>query len=51
MIPALLLLMAAQYPGEYPAHWFAAVPEQGKPAWEILPQAAGSGEVILSKRN
>src|SRR5437588_10439389 len=35
----------------YPAHWWAAVPEQGKPAWEILPQAARAGEVIVSKRN
>ena len=35
----------------YPAHWFAPVPEAGKPDWEILPQEAGSGEVILSKRN
>lgn len=35
----------------YPAHWFAPVPEEGKPDWEILPQAAGPGEVILSKRN
>jgi predicted NAD-dependent protein-ADP-ribosyltransferase YbiA (DUF1768 family) len=35
----------------YPAHWFAAVPEAGKPDWEILPQEAGPGEVILSKRN
>jgi predicted NAD-dependent protein-ADP-ribosyltransferase YbiA (DUF1768 family) len=35
----------------YPAHWWTAVPEDGKPAWEILPQAARSGEVIVSKRN
>ena len=35
----------------YPAHWFATVPEEGKPDWEILPQAAGPGEVILSKRS
>jgi hypothetical protein len=35
----------------YPAKWFASVPEEGKPDWEILPQAAGPGEVILSKRN
>lgn len=27
------------------------MPEEGAPAWEILPQAAGPGEVILSKRN
>ncbi|MGC2236604.1 MAG: NADAR family protein [Pyrinomonadaceae bacterium] len=35
----------------YPAHWWTPVSEEGKPDWEILPQAAGRGEVILSKRN
>ena len=35
----------------YPAHWWAPVPESEKASWEILPQAAGPGEVILSKRN
>src|SRR4029453_15342905 len=35
----------------YPARWFAPVSEAGKPDWEILPQEAGPGEVILSKRN
>ena len=35
----------------YPAHWWAAVPTNGAPAWEILPQEAKPGEVILSKRN
>lgn len=35
----------------YPALWFAPVDDPHPPAWEILPQAAGPGEVILSKRN
>jgi ankyrin repeat protein len=35
----------------YPAHWWAPVSADGVPDWEILPQAAGPGEVILSKRN
>lgn len=35
----------------YPAHWWAEVPREGAPSWEILPQDAGPGEVILSKRN
>src|SRR4051812_16395970 len=35
----------------YPAHCWASVPREGTPAWEILPQEAGPGEVILSKRN
>ena len=35
----------------YPAHWWTPVNDPNKPAWEILPQAAGPGEVILSKRH
>lgn len=35
----------------YPAHWWTPVPTNDVPAWEILPQEAGPGEVILSKRN
>ena len=35
----------------YPSHWWAPVSEEGVPEWEILPQAAGPGEVILSKRH
>jgi hypothetical protein len=35
----------------YPARWWMPVSEEGKPSWEILPQEAGPGEVILSKRN
>jgi predicted NAD-dependent protein-ADP-ribosyltransferase YbiA (DUF1768 family) len=35
----------------YPAHWWAPVSKDGAPDWEILPQEAGPGEVILSKRH
>jgi hypothetical protein len=35
----------------YPAHWWTPVAAADVPAWEILPQAAHPGEVILSKRN
>jgi predicted NAD-dependent protein-ADP-ribosyltransferase YbiA (DUF1768 family) len=35
----------------YPSHWWTPVSTEGKPDWEILPQEAGAGEVILSKRN
>ena len=35
----------------YPPAWWAPVSKVGAPAWEILPQEAGPGEVILSKRN
>jgi predicted NAD-dependent protein-ADP-ribosyltransferase YbiA (DUF1768 family) len=35
----------------YPAHWWTPVIDPNQPAWEILPQEAGPGEVILSKRH
>jgi hypothetical protein len=35
----------------YPAHWWQPVSKDGAPSWEVLPQEAGPGEVILSKRN
>lgn len=34
----------------YPPEWWAPVPESEKESWEILPQEAAPGEVILSKR-
>jgi predicted NAD-dependent protein-ADP-ribosyltransferase YbiA (DUF1768 family) len=43
--------VCSQPPGHFPAHWWARVEESQKPAWEVLPQAAQPGEVILSKRN
>jgi predicted NAD-dependent protein-ADP-ribosyltransferase YbiA (DUF1768 family) len=36
---------------QYPARWWAPVAKDGAPAWEILPQEAGPGEVIVSKRH
>ena len=35
----------------YPRHWWTPVPKDAAPDWEILPQEAGPGEVILSKRH
>jgi predicted NAD-dependent protein-ADP-ribosyltransferase YbiA (DUF1768 family) len=35
----------------YPARWWTPISKEGAPAWEIMPQEAASGEVILSKRN
>src|ERR1700682_229791 len=35
----------------YPPEWFAPINDPNKPDWEILPQEAGPGEVVLSKRN
>ncbi|HJZ97355.1 MAG TPA: NADAR family protein [Candidatus Solibacter sp.] len=48
---ALLLFAGGLFAQRYPPHWWTPAPEAGKPAWEILPQAARPGEVILSKRN
>ena len=36
---------------QYPRHWWTPVPKEGAPDWEILPQEAKPGEVILSKRH
>src|SRR5437667_10793231 len=41
----------SQMPAKYPEHWWTPIPEANKPDWEILPQAAKPGEVILSKRH
>lgn len=41
----------ARQTSTYPSHWWTPVPAADAAAWEILPQAAGPGEVILSKRN
>jgi predicted NAD-dependent protein-ADP-ribosyltransferase YbiA (DUF1768 family) len=35
----------------YPPRWWEPVPREQAAPWEILPQDAGPGEVILSKRN
>ncbi|HSE26188.1 MAG TPA: NADAR family protein [Pyrinomonadaceae bacterium] len=42
---------AIKQSSQYPAHWWAPIIDPAKPDWEILPQEAGPGEVILSKRN
>ncbi len=35
----------------YPSHWWTPVPKEQAAWWEVLPQEARPGEVILSKRN
>ena len=35
----------------YPSHWWEPVATEGAPGWEILPQDARAGEVVLSKRH
>src|SRR4051812_32530292 len=51
LIAAPALAQAAPHDPKYPARWFDPVPTAGAPSWEVLPQEAGEGEVILSKRN
>jgi predicted NAD-dependent protein-ADP-ribosyltransferase YbiA (DUF1768 family) len=51
VFPALLAMGQESAASQYPARWWAPVPENQKAVWEILPQAAKPGEVILSKRN
>jgi hypothetical protein len=43
--------IASDNRASYPAHWWSPVSKEGAPGWEILPQEARPGEVILSKRN
>jgi len=44
-------LLFFAFAGEYPAHWWTPIIDAQKSDWEILPQAAKPGQVILSKRN
>lgn len=45
------LLFITSALANYPEHWWKPVPEGELASWEIGPQAAGDGEVVLSKRN
>jgi predicted NAD-dependent protein-ADP-ribosyltransferase YbiA (DUF1768 family) len=47
-VAAAMVLASASV---YPKNWWTPVPEKGAPSWEVLPQAARPGEVILSKRH
>ena len=46
----LLLIPTLALAQDYPAEWFKEVPRSEAAGWEILPQDAKPGEVILSKR-
>jgi len=50
-LAAALFACAARAETNYPAAWWKPVPREQAAAWEILPQDAGTNEVILSKRN
>ena len=53
LITGASALFAQQTPRDprYPAHWWTPVIDPQKPDWEIPPQEAAPGEVILSKRH
>lgn len=51
MIAVATATRSACAQAKYPAHWWAAVSREGAPSWEILPQEARPGEVIVSKRH
>lgn len=46
---SFILLTSISF-AQYPENWFKPVPETERQSWEILPQDAKEGEVILSKR-
>jgi len=47
---SLLLLSTTVFADEFPNEWWSPVDRESAPSWEILPQDARPGEVILSKR-
>lgn len=46
----MMFLSFSALASTYPEEWWRPVSRIGAPAWEILPQEAAPGEVILSKR-
>ena len=52
-VPQILLAAKNPPPHQppYPAHWWKAEDPSTAKSWEVLPQAAEYGEVIVSKRN
>lgn len=46
-----LLIIGACAQQSYPQHWWHSKNPETKKSWEILPEEAKNGEVILSKRN
>ena len=44
-------VLFADSKAKYPSEWFQEIPRETAKWWEILPQDAKPGEVILSKRN
>ncbi len=51
MFSAVVVFLLIVDNSGYAAHWWTPISDANKPGWEILPQSAKPGEVILSKRN
>ncbi len=52
LITIICLSITTNLLANYPAHWWQEIPESDRyGSWEILPQEAKAGELILSKRN
>lgn len=49
LILSLLLIFGCSQ--KYPGYWWQKVSDAEKPSWEISPDKASSGAVVLSKRN
>jgi predicted NAD-dependent protein-ADP-ribosyltransferase YbiA (DUF1768 family) len=50
LLATLFLLSACASAQDFPFDWWRPVPREDAQSWEILPQDARDGEVILSKR-
>ena len=50
LVSFLLLFPLLVSANNYPTEWFVEIPRELAHSWEILPQDAAPGEVILSKR-
>lgn len=50
LISSLFTNVYARDVGDYPADWWKEIPKTQAKGWEILPQDAAQGEVVLSKR-
>ena len=51
ILTALLMICTSTFALDYPKDWWKPIPKEQAESWEILPQDAKPGEVILSKRN
>ncbi len=51
LILLTLVFSSSLWASQYPEHWWKYVDPAHAPSWEVLPQEAAPGQVVLSKRN